>query len=246
MPEAKLRQPTPKKVGREGYRKIDEHPKKRQIMADLLKQMPYREIAKKYGLTMETIRRWQKEQIQKSIRANPQGFGDTAKEQLNWIGTECRRIIDACKRELGDVDNPDAYDFSPSSEDVDVQYIKVTDSGSGIQRKESVKDILDRMKDNGMLPVRIYYNKTDSRRILLEALKLAKSNIETIAKLTGELSEITINQQLNAQVNIDLSGVVIPKIMEAVRKATADHPEIGTDISDAIFEIVETSKDEQS
>lgn len=244
MADKKKVQPTSEKIGREGYRKLDTHPQKKQIVADLLKQIPYREIARKYGLSVDTIRKWQKEQIQKSIKKNPQGFGTSAKEQLDWIDSECKKIIAACKRELGDPDDPDEYDFSPSSEEVDVQYVKIVGNIKTQPRKESIADILLRMENAGYLPMKIYYNKTDSRRILLEALKLAKSNIETIAKLTGELSEITINQQMNAQVNIDLSGVVIPKIMDAIRRSTTDHPEIGIKITDAIYEIVEAAKNE--
>lgn len=244
MAEKMKAQPTPKKIGREGYRKIDTHPQKKQIVADLLKQVPYRDISRKYGISVDAIRRWQKEQIQKSIKKNPQGFGTSAKEQLDWIDSECKKIIAACKRELGDPDDPDEYDFSPSSEEVDVQYVKIAGNIKTQPRKESIADILSRMENAGYLPMKIYYQKTDSRRILLEALKLAKSNIETIAKLTGELSEITINQQMNAQVNIDLSGVVIPKIMDAIRQSTKEHPEVGIKITDAIYEIVEAAKNE--
>lgn len=228
---------------RTGYRMLDNHPKKKQIITDLILQKPYREIAKKYSLNVQTIRNWQKEQLAKTLV--DEKFQYSAKDQLDWINNECKKIIAACKRELGDIDNPDEYDFSPSSEEVEVQYVKIV-PGTTIKtppRRESITDILERMENNGALPIKIYYNKVDSRRILLEALKLAKSNIETIAKLTGELSEITINQQMNTQVNIDMAGVIIPKLMEAIRNATREEPEIGVKISDAIYEIVEATSE---
>ena len=241
MPEVKMTQTGTKWDNRRsGQRIIDNHPKKKQIIADLIMQKPYREMAKKYGLSKNTIHDWQKEQLAKTLVEEK--FRYSAKDQLDWMDQELKKIIGACKKELGDPDAPDDYDFSPSSEEVDVQYIKVKD-GKGNMSRESMKDILERMENDGYLPVKIYYNKTDSRRILLEALKLAKSNIETIAKLTGELSEITINQQLNAQVNIDMSGVIIPKLMEAIKDATSEAPEIGTKITDAIYEIVEASNE---
>ena len=227
--------------GRTGHRIIDNHPKKKQIVTDLILQKPYREIAKKYGITVQTIRNWQKEQLAKTLV--DEKFQYSAKDQLDWINQECKKIIAACKRELGDIDNPEEYDFAPSSEEVEVQYVKIAGTAKTPPRKESITDILERMENNGALPIKIYYNKVDSRRILLEALKLAKSNIETIAKLTGELSEITINQQMNTQVNIDMAGVIIPKLMEAIRSATREAPEIGVKISDAIYEIVESANE---
>lgn len=237
MAETKITQaPT----GRTGYRKIDSHPKKKQIITDLIMQKPYRDIAKKYSVDVKTIRDWQKEQLAKTLVEEK--FRYSAKDQLDWLDSELKKIVKACKKELGDPDAPDDYDFAPTSEEVDIQYIKVLDGETKASpRKESVSDILYRMEHEGYLPVKIYYNKTDSRRILLEALKLAKSNIETIAKLTGELSEITINQQMNTQVNIDMAGVVIPKLMDAIRNATRETPEIGVKISDAIYEIVEAA-----
>lgn len=242
MAESKMGQNGPKwNNGRSGYRAIDNHPKKKQIVADLIMQKPYRDIAKKYGLSKNTVHDWQKDQLAKTL--TDERFQYSALDHLKRIDSELESIFAACKKELGDPDNPEEYDFSPSSEEVDIQYVKVRENGSGALMRESITDILKRMENDGMLPIKIYYNKTDSRRILLEALKLAKSNIETIAKLTGELSEITINQQLNAQVNIDMSGVIIPKLMEAIRQATSDNPEIGTRITDAIYEIVEANSE---
>lgn len=237
MAETKITQaPT----GRTGYRKIDSHPKKKQIITDLIMQKPYRDIAKKYSVDVKTIRDWQKEQLAKTLVEEK--FRYSAKDQLDWLDSELKKIVKACKKELGDVDNPEEYDFSPSSEEVDIQYVKVLKNGNRSQPyKESIADIIERLENDGAVALKVYYNKTDSRRILLEALKLAKSNIETIAKLTGELSEITINQQMNTQVNIDMAGVVIPKLMDAIRNATRETPEIGVKISDAIYEIVEAA-----
>lgn len=225
---------------RDGYRKLDKHPQKRQIIQDLVMQKPYRDIAKKYGVSGTTLKLWAKEQLIKSL-IEDQKIGLTAREQLEWLNGELQKILKACKRELCNPDDPTDYDFAPATQDITIQYIRSYDE-KGRMIKESLEDLEERLHNNGVLPLKIYCTKTDTRRILLEAMKLAQNNIETIAKITGELSEISINQQIN-QVNIDLSGVILPKIMEAIRDATDGNPEIGVRISDAIYEIVEAESE---
>lgn len=231
---------TKRSNGLEGYRKLDSHPKKRQIIQDLITQKPYRDIAAKYKISVPALRQWAKEQLAKSL-IEDQKIGLTAREQLEWLNGELQKILKACKRELGSPDDPNDYDFSPSIQECSVQYIRMHDDKGRIV-KESLDELVDRLENHEIRPLRIYSTKTDTRRILLEAMKLAQNNIETIAKITGELSEISINQQIN-QVNIDLSGVILPKIMEAIRDATDGNPEIGVRISDAIYEIVEAESE---
>ena len=237
---SKVIQTVPKTNLREGIRKLDHHPKKRQIIQDLIAQKPYRDLAAKYDVSRTTLMQWAKEQLAKSL-VEDQLLGFTARDQLEWMNTELQKILRACKKELRSPDDPTDYDFAPTPAECTIQYIRTEDDHHRLI-KEPLNDLEDRLKNNGILPLRIYVTKTDTRKILLEAMKLAQNNIETIAKISGELSEININQQFN-QVNIDTSGVLIPKIMEAIRDATENNPEIGTRISDAIYEIVEADNE---
>lgn len=235
MAEGKLVQTGPKTNQREGLRKLDRHPKKKQIISDLIAQKPYRDLASKYDVSKTTLMQWAKEQLCKSL-VEDQMLGFTAREQLEWMNGELQKIMRACKRELRNPDDPTDYDFAPTPAECTIQYIRVQDDRNQM-RKETLEDLNLRLENNGVIPLRIYVTKTDTRRILLEALKLCQNNIETIAKITGELNEITVNQQMN--VAIDMSGVIVPKIMEAIRDATEDAPEVGIRITDAIAEIVD-------
>lgn len=244
MPESKVAQNRTKGNGREGYRLLDHHPRRHELVADLISRKPYRDLEAKYGIDHTTIRVWWKEQLTKNFLTD-NSVTKTAQEQLKSLDVEIHRILNACKKELCNPDNPDEYDFTANAYDIDISYIKVTDAFKNV-RKANLGELIERLESGGIIPMRLYTNKMDTRKLLIEAMKLAQSNINAIAKLTGELSEISINQQINTQVNVDLSGVVIPKLMEAIRKATEDNPEMGAQIADAIYEIVEEETDEPS
>lgn len=155
-------------------------------------------------------------------------------DRLEVLQAYCQKVIDACDEWLTDPDRPERYTMDPRAEDLKVVYTVTEEDESGKPRKvrkhADLSYLLDELYRYGRIePQTVSYKATDPRKLILDALSLAQSNIESIAKIMGYVQDI--------QVSVDVQGVIVPTIVNIMLDATVDAPIVRQRLMDKMEEL---------
>jgi len=215
---------------RSPLRKIDLHPNRKQIIDEIRKGVPFIQISKKYDIPRTCLSEWARDAYLKQIKQD--SFVQyPIKEQLEYLQIETKKMIDACKRVLQDPDDPDSYDFSARASEVCIIYA----DSKGRHHKTTLDDLLVLIdqSSNDYSCQRWFYASEDPRRVLLKAIEVMRGNIETMAKVSGDIKDI--------QINVDIRGQLIPTIINVITDSIRDNPELQQKIVQGITDAVSAS-----
>lgn len=227
------------------YSSLDEHPQKEQIIRDIIAQKSYNDIKKTYGIdSVKTIKTFISNRILfPAAQANTEAKQDSRElvmAKLDEIQGYLSKLIKSCDEWLTDPDLPDKYFLGDRADEVYVVYteeIPIGDSGKTktVRRKEKLQKMVDAVMDSpkyfGSQLEYVQTNRTDTRKLMLDALRVAQQQVELIAKITGEMHEITMA--------VDVYGVVLPHVISIVQKATDGRPDIQKQIYEGLAEIAD-------
>jgi hypothetical protein len=106
---------------------------------------------------------------------------------------------------LQDPENPEKYNLLPRAWEIEVIYQEMVPAGDKVKtvtRKALLSSLLGRVSAPlNIDPVTVSYRHTDPRKLLIEAARGIKEQLELLAKIQGTIKD-TVNNQIN--------GVILP------------------------------------
>ena len=198
-------------------------PELQKMLAD--PSTPYSAIAKRFGVSVNLITAYSRYVLQKSYAAQKDAQQKTEVEvyasRIEALDEKCRKVIEACDEWLTDPEYPDRYTMDPRAEDFRVVYTVEEDDDEGRPRKvrktADLSYLLNELHRYGKIdPQSVTYKATDPRQLILNALRLARENIEAIGSVMGVIRDI--------RVSVDVQGSLIPNIINIILDATVDAP----------------------
>ena len=201
--------------------KVEIHPQKKKIISALVRgKGSLREIALQYGVTHGSLHRFLKDrlapQIAKRRAAEQVRDGETAVNQINKVMVRVQKMYDACDEYLQDPEDPDKYYLGPRGDEIMVDYYMYDQEGKNITRfKDTLQNIINQLRGTNVTETR--YKYADPRRLLLETAKVLNTQLELLARISGELKNI----------NVSIIGTAVwIQIQQIILDATKEHPEI--------------------
>ncbi len=117
-----------------------------------------------------------------------------------------RLLLDACDAELRDPLQPDRYYVGPQSHECSVMWEEVLTGEDGrqvrVRHREPMSEILDRMREHGMTPVRVEVRHHDIRRMVLETQADVRASLEHVEKLIRDSVELTSRTDAAAKLSV--------------------------------------------
>ena len=218
------------------YSSIDEHPSKEQIVKDILAQKSYGEIKKKYNLnSVQVLKTFVSNRLVYPAAQASEKVKQDSREiimgRLDEIQGYLSKLIKACDEWLADPDDKDRYYLGDRADELTVVWLEERAKGKLVKKRDSLQHLLDIALDTerGKALQYVQTGRTDTRKLLLEALRVAQQQVELIAKITGEMHEITMS--------VDVYGVVLPHIIAVINSATEGRPDIQRRIYEGLAEI---------
>ncbi len=201
---------------------IDLHPKKKKIIGALIKRVSYRDIAGQYSVTVSSLHRYVRDklrpQVAKAQAAEQVRDGETAVNQINKVMARVNKMYDACDEYLQDPEDPDKYFLGPRGDEIDISILEYDEDDKPIRKKRSLQTLIDEINDsNGKTVTEWHYKHADPRRLLLETAKVLNTQLELLARISGELKNITVSI---------IGTPVWIQIQQIILDATKEHPEI--------------------
>lgn len=194
---------------------IDKHPRKEEIIKDLVEGKPYREIAAKYGVSTTALTRYRNNHIPKQVAKAEKKQERQEKKDIAWVQAQISKFLernwmlsDACDEWLRDPRNPDKYYLGPRAFEVEVVY-EVTE-WVGDQEKtrrevDTLQNLLDKKK-TGVVPLEVRSKHADPRELLHKLSTASVKQLELMVK---------INEQILEQMqNLAEKLVLSPRVME--------------------------------
>ena len=178
----------------------------------------YASIARKYGITQKMMTRFVrtrlKESFARELILQGKELSEVFAERINRLGEHCDKVIDACDRYLTDPEHPERYTMAPRADEATVVYF---DPVSKSTQSASLQYLLGRlMKEGGIVPQMVRFSSMDTRKILLDALKVARENAQALMDISSVSKDVSVS--------IDFQGVILPQITNLFFDATVDAP----------------------
>lgn len=198
-------------------------PELQKMLAD--PDIPYGQIAKRFGVSANLITAYARFVLQRSYAAekDAQQKAEAAiyANRIEELDKKCRKVIDACDEWLTDPDHPERYTMDPRAEDFRVVYTVEEEDDEGrpkkVRKTADLSYLLDELRRYGKIePQSVTYKATDPRQLILNALRLARENVEAIGSVMGVIKDI--------RVSVDVQGSLIPSIINIILDATVDAP----------------------
>lgn len=215
---------------------IDEHPKREQIIADLVKsESTLSGIARKYKIPREPVARYfatrllPEAAIAHEKRIDKEG--GAVIERIETSMARLQKMYDACDEYLSDPNNPEKYYLGPQSSDVDVVYETEEETSNGylrtVKHRANLQDLLDKAmgKTEGEV-VEIHMKQEDPRRLILKTAEVTSRHLELLAKIEGLVKENITNNITVNQNYLELKAIVL--------KVAEHHPELKVALAEAL------------
>ena len=203
--------------------KVEIHPKKKQIISAIVRgKGSLRDIALQYGVTHGSLHRFLKArlgpQIAKHRAAEQVRDGETAVNQINKVMVRVQKMYDACDEYLQDPEDPEKYFLGPRGDEIDITVLEYDKDGKPIRTKRNIQTLIDKIEgSNGKTVTEWHYKHADPRRLLLETAKVLNTQLELLARISGELKNI----------NVSIIGTDLwIQIQQIILDGTKEHPEI--------------------
>jgi hypothetical protein len=212
---------------------ISDHPDRDKIIRDIIKgEKSTRDIAGAYGLSHASVVRYVRGRLmdQAAAAAEAQDIreGKAVLDRINDLILRMEKLYDACDAYLQDPANPEKYDLFPRAWEFDVIYRKEVYKGdkvTWVTRKESLQSIIESIKAEGYKQPELYMKSEDPRKLIIQTAAAIGKQLETIAKIQGDIKDtITNNYTLN-QYWVDFKAIILkaaegyPEVLERIQKA---------------------------
>lgn len=169
------------------------HAERDAIDAALVNGTAYRTIADRWSVSKTALIRHKSDHIPAQlVKAHEATERDRATEVLAEIDRALSRVnklYDACDAWLSDPDDPNRYDLSPRSHEVDIIHEEIGDNGRPRRRKERLSAILGRLEGAGVDVTLVETRHADPRDLILKTSRTLEGHLTLLAKLIGELNE---------------------------------------------------------
>ena len=197
-------------------------------------------ICRKFGITRQLYQAYMSASARKELAkemASEQRIGaDLYAQKLDIVEKHCQKAIEACDEWLSDPDHPEKYTFAPRAQDFDLIYLATEYDEEGkpytVRKKENFQHVLSQIRQDtagAIDPQQAVFKGADPWKVLLDSLRLAKDNVESIAKIMGVIHDI--------QVSVDVQGVIVPTIVNIMLDATVDAPIVRQRLMDKMEEL---------
>lgn len=228
--------------GRLGYSSIAQHPDRKKIDKEIIRQTPYAEICRKFpGVTQAMLRKYVSGRLAAELVEKQLEQRDVSAEwylkEITYLSERCHKLLDACDEYLTDPVNPGKYNLMPRADEIEVAYTEVIgtdDRGNDIEKKDrrSLQELIDWVTGyKDLTPYKVSWKTADPRNLILEATRTINILLETMARITGQMQDVVVS--------VDVRGVVIPTIVQIITRATADNIPLRQDILTQLQEVVQ-------
>ena len=172
---------------------ITHHPHRAEIERDLINSVSYRNIAKRYGVSLAAIHRYVhgrfRDMVGEQVAKREQAHGEWIIGEVDKIMSRTNKMYDACDEFLTDPDNPEKYWLGPRAGEIEVAFWYRDD-----KKRTVVKERLDVVwrrieQDQGVVIVDMDYKRKDPRELLLRTAQTNKQLLELLARIRGDIQE---------------------------------------------------------
>jgi transposase len=184
---------------------VEAHPEREAIIRDIVEgALSNRAIAEKYGISHGAVNRYKNGRLlpkaAEAARERDRGEGAAVLARVEKVMARIQKLYDACDEYLQDPENPGKYNLFPRAWELEVIYRETVPSGDRVKtvvRKGTLSALLDRISEGlGIEPVGVNYHAADPRKLIIEASKAIKEQLELLAKIQGTIKD-TVNNQIN-------------------------------------------------
>lgn len=221
---------------------IDKHPQKREIIRDLVNQIPYLTISKKYpGLSESAVYRYANQRMaQKAGDAIASGEydGQAMLDRVENTIAYVQKMYESLNEYLSDPDDPNRYSLASRAEEVEVIYTKhILNNEGEIEGKTRGKALLQELLDRGLRDdeevERIYsIRRVEPAKLLLETASTLTKQLEILARIAGVIKE---TNQTTVNTNVVINHQAITNIVGVIEREVKD-PEVVKRIVEALNE----------
>jgi hypothetical protein len=210
LPVPVVIQNDPPKKKRDVKAAVETHPEREAIIRDIVGgELSNRAVARKYGISHGAVNRYKNGRLlaeaAEAARERGRGDGGALLGRVEKVMGRVQKLYDACDEYLQDPENPEKYTLFPRAWELDVVYREAVLSGDKtkiVVRKAALSALLEKVSESlGIEPVEVNYRHADPRKLVIEASKAIKEQLELLAKIQG-----TIREAVNNQINV----VILP------------------------------------
>jgi hypothetical protein len=189
---------------------VETHPRREEIIRDIVGgELSNRAIAEKYGISHGAVNRYKNGKLlplaAEAARDRGRGEGAAVLERVEKVTVRIQKLYDACDEYLKDPENPEKYTLFPRAWELEVIYQETVHEGDKVKkvmRKALLSELLKRVSDPlSVDPMEVRYRHADPRKLVIDASRAIKEQLELLAKIQG-----TIKDQVNNQINV----VILP------------------------------------
>jgi len=163
----------------------------------LIDGVPYRQIAKQFGITTSSLVRHKKHMAKDLVPATKVeevAKADRLMSEVERLARHVNKMLAACDEYLTDPENPAKYDIGPRADDIEVVYLENIE-GKRVRKKRLLSELLEKVEGQGV-PLHVRYKIADPRDLILKTIDRLHNLAELLAKVTGELREAQTNIQI--------------------------------------------------
>ena len=242
--------------GNGNYSKIEQEGHRDEILKMVIDNVPYKDIAAKFGYSKDTVARYVKDKLKREAAIqrskNRKKLTADFSRTMEYLQSLNEKVIEAC-REWLQKPHSTKFTLEPRADEISVVYKRryfdeATESYKEVREEATLQELIriiedekfgsdDSKDENGeeksslppiekRKPVTLRWEIADPRKLILDALSEARSQIELIAKVTGELNDLSNKT--------DIYGTVVPLIVKAIIDETRGDSELRKKLISAI------------
>lgn len=211
---------------------IDEHPRRDDIIRDIVGGKSIRAVGEEYGVSRAAVSRFKNSMHERAL-VDPKIESElkflennhSIIEELSGAMQSSKKMLRACDRFLQDPDDPDEYNLAPRAHEMMVVYTVPGPRGP-VKKKATLQDLLDQIHgQEGRNAVEVKYKTADPRKLVLETAEAITRHLDLASKIAAAINES--NNRLADEQELG-------KLREIILKATEKHPEAREAIEHAL------------
>ena len=241
--------------GSGNYSKIEQEGHRDEILKMVIDNVPYKDIAAKFGYSKDTVARYVKDKLKREAAIerskNRKKLTADFSRTMEYLQGLNEKVIEAC-REWLQKPHSTKFTLEPRADEISVVYKRryfdeATETYKEVREEAPLSELIqmieeekfgsDKTDEDGdkksnlspiekRKPVTLRWKIADPRKLILDALSEARQQIELIAKVTGELNSLADKT--------DIYGTVVPLIVKAIIDETRGDSELRKKLISAI------------
>ncbi len=169
----------------------------RELVSRWRREGSFRDIARRHGLSKDSVFRHFCEHIPKSLwegeKARRWLGSDNLLQVLTDEANECRKLRQAASAALQDPEDPDRLTLDPRPEDISVVYVTLDGEGAPVKMREKLSVILRRFAKREKVGVVSWtITRADPGAQLVAAGRAFADFASLIARIKGELKDVLL------------------------------------------------------